>query len=62
MKERIKSIRSDIEKVKTAKFCVPDGNCGIFVLPSGEHVEICGIDLLIAVCELLHIKIEWELG
>lgn len=63
MEEKIKSVLADLEKIKSAEFCVPEGNqCGIFVLPSGEHIEICGIDLLIAICELLKIEIEWDFG
>jgi hypothetical protein len=62
LNEKIKSIMDDVEKIKGAEFCVPDNNCGVFVLPNGEHIEICGGDLLIALCQLLGIKIEWDLG
>lgn len=62
LNQRIVSVMADIEKIKQAKFCVPDANCGIFVLEDGPHISICGQDLIIGVCQMLNIKIEWDFG
>jgi len=52
----VKSISAQLEKIKLAEFCVPDNNCGTFVLQGGEQIEICGRDLLVGLCLLLGIK------
>jgi len=49
---------SELEKIKTAKFCVFDGGSGIFVFENGEQLEISERDILIAFCELFNIEIE----
>lgn len=58
--EKKASILQDLEKIKAAKFCVIDNNCGTFVLKGGEQVELCGSDVLIALCQLLNVRLEWE--
>ena len=47
----------DLEKIKTAKFCMFDGGCGIFVFEDGEQLEISERDILIAFCKLFNIEI-----
>lgn len=58
--EKTVSILQDLEKIKAAKFCVIDNNCGTFVLEGGEQVELCGSDALIALCQLFNVRLEWE--
>lgn len=56
MAAKIESIKADFELIKTATMCVADNNCGIFVLPDGRQVELCGLDVLIALCMSLGIE------
>ena len=48
---------TDLERLREAEFCVPDNNCGTFVMRDGEHIEVCGRDLLVALCALLDVPI-----
>ena len=54
------NILTDYEKITDAELCVIDNNCGIFVLPSGERVEICGTDMIIAVAVSNGIRVMYE--